>query len=186
MIRFVVGSLMCLAWGFATGEGEENPFTQAKIGDVATYTMRSKAADFVMEGKQTITVTGKDEKSVVLKVKATTNGGKVIPESEFRIDLTRPFNPVLPTGIRPGKETVIELVETGKETIKVSGTDIPAEWRHYRLSTKVKGESPMQYKVWLRKEMPPILKLVETLEFEGVQVTTTMELVEVRDKNRDK
>src|SRR5205823_14907269 len=96
--------LTLIAASYAIAVDEENPYKKAKVGDFATYKMTTKVAGLNIEGIVTQTVTAKDDKEVTLKAsgKVVAMGMEIpIPDKDFTIDLTKPFDPTKAGGL-PG------------------------------------------------------------------------------------
>jgi hypothetical protein len=183
MYRSLAALALALAPVVARAADEENPYKNAKVGDYAVYTVKSKFGDATM----TQTVAAKTDKEATVKVSVAANfNGKEIklPDQELKIDLTKPYDPTQGSGGLPGAEIKAEKDKDGKEKVKVGGKEYDATWTSYK--TKIKAQN-MEFtgttKVWLSKDVPlGVVKLESVMEVAGQKVESTMELKETGNK----
>lgn len=167
----------------ARAADEENPYKKVKVGDFATYKMTTKAMDRTVEGTATRTVSGKDDKEVVIKmvIKAM---GLELPAPDEKIDLTKPYDPTK-AALPPGAEVKMEKLKDGKEKVKAAGKEYDCQWETYKVTGTANGlEIKAEVKVWQSKEIPlQMVKLESTGEVGGTKIESVMELTESGSKS---
>lgn len=161
---------------------EEHPYKNVKVGDFVTYKMTMKFAGMDIEGTMTQTVAAKSDKEVTVKTSGKM-GGQDIPESEQKIDLTKPFDPTK-AAAPPGSDAKMEKGKDGKEKIKVGDKTYDATWTTYKMSAKAMGqEMTGDIKVWTGKDVPfGMAKMESTMNFAGNEMKMAMEMKETGSK----
>src|SRR4051812_29517515 len=94
LMKYLLGLaalVVCLA-PVSRGADEENPFKKAKVGDWASYTMKTTAMGVNIDAEMKTIVTAKDDKEVTIKTSLILNKMD-IPGQESKIDLTKPYDP---------------------------------------------------------------------------------------------
>jgi hypothetical protein len=174
-------ALLVLAPLSAGAGDEENPFRKAKVGDFATYKLTTTGLA-ASDGTATRLVTAKDDKEVVLKT-VVTAGGKAQPVPDERIDLTRPYNPLI-VPVLAGTPVKLEKVKEGAEKVKAGGREYDARWTTYKVSGRLNGlDVSGEVKVWLSKDIPlALVKMHTTAVVGGKKLETVHELVETGGK----
>ena len=161
---------------------EENPYKKAKVGDFATYKMVTKVAGMNLEGTLTQKCSAKSDKEATIKVTGNINGME-IPETEQKIDLTKPYDPTKAT-LPEGAEAKVEKVKDGKEKVKVGDKEYETKWESYKVKAKANGmEIEADVKIWMSNDVPLLMvKMEMTSEVAGMKIEMEMELSESGNK----
>jgi hypothetical protein len=179
---FALGMVAAVACSAAAQETFDNPEYAylAKLKKGTTFTMKvvTEAAGNKSESSITTTVVDVAEDKVVVEmtVAATING------MEFKQPAAKRDVPkvvTLPAGVpKPDPTKKPEgVVEEGKETIKVGGTEFKAKW----VKTKVKmGDNEFEGKTWTAEEYPGLILKSESTVKGAVPQTVKMELTEFK------
>ena len=167
----------------ARAADEENPYKNAKVGDYATYKMTTKVAGININGSVKQVVSAKSDKEVTIKVTGSVdfNGNKMdIPETEQKIDLTKPYDPTKAGAIPGGGEAKVEKLKEGKEKLKVNGKEYDCVWTTYKVKAKAMGqELEADLKAWTAKDVPAgMVKMIMNAEIAGQKMEMVMELTE--------
>ncbi len=187
MSRLLLALLVAAVAPFAVrAADEEHPYKNVKVGDFVTYKMTMKFAGMDIEGTMTQTVTAKSDKEVTVKASGKM-GGMDIPESEQKVDLTKPFDPTKMAS-PPGTDAKMEKGKDGKEKIKVGDKSYEATWTAYKMTAKAMGqEMTGDIKVWTAKDVPfGMAKLESTMTFAGNEMKMAMEMTESGSAKKDK
>ena len=177
---------------------ENHPLRNAKVGDYATYKIRTTFDGSDISGHLTQTVTSKSDKEIVLTQsgKITSPGHieqRIPPGQEVKIDLTKPYDPTKFAGNPSTMSDVkIERLKEGKEKVIVGGKEYDANWTTYRLKGKVitgldvretKIDFTSEVKVWMSKDfsLGP-LRTETTSDILGKKVESIHELIESGNK----
>lgn len=185
--RLVVALLVAAAAPLAArGADDEHPYKNVKVGDFVTYKMTMKFAGMDIEGTMTQTVTAKSDKEVTVKATGKM-GGMDIPESEQKIDLTKPYDPTK-AATPPGTDAKMEKGKDGKEKIKVGDKSYEATWTSYKMTAKAMGqEITGDIKVWTAKDVPfGMAKMESAMNFAGNEMKMVMEMTESGTAKKDK
>src|SRR3954463_5046850 len=120
---------------------EPNPYAKAKVGDFATYKTSTKLAGLAVDGTLTQQVTAVTDKEVTIAVTGKGSGQDPPQPVEYKIDLTKPFDPTQANGpLPPGTEMQVEKVKQEKERVeKVKVGDKTYDARVDAYKTKVKA-----------------------------------------------
>ena len=104
--------------------------------------------------------------------------GQNIPETEQKIDLTKPFDPTKLGGAGAGKDAKIEKLKDGTEKVKVGEKTYDATWTTYKVTAKAQMQDvEADLKVWTAKDVPGGMVKMETTSKVGpIEMKMTMEL----------
>lgn len=186
--RLLAALLALTAAPFAARAADpEHPYKNSKVGDFVTYKMSMNVAGMDLTGTVTSTVTAKSDKEVTVKASGNV-AGQNIPETEQKIDLTKPFDPTKLGGAgAAGKDAKVEKLKDGKEKVKVGDKTYDATWTTYKMKTKAQmQEVEADLKVWTAKDVPGGMVKMETTSKVGpIEMKMTMEL-EKSGNDKDK
>lgn len=171
---------------------EPNPYAKAKVGDYAVYKTSTKVGGIILDGVLTQTVTAKDDKEVTVSVSGKVNNQEIRDPIEFKIDLTKPFDPTKASGPPPpGTEMTCERVKEAKEKVekvKIGDKSYDARVDTYKCKVKAGGmEFETRIRAWLVKDLPaPLAKFELTADVEMQRLEVTMDLTETGNKPIEK
>jgi hypothetical protein len=156
---------------------QQGPYTNAQVGDFASYKMVYSFGEHTTRGTITHTITARDDKHITIKTTGTKNGMSIFPGGEQKIDLTKPFDP---TSLSiPGWVTKVERqkLKTQTERIPFGGTEDSTMCETYR----IKGTSfEADLKVWqIKARSIPYVKTEMSWVAGKSRVTTTLELTRI-------
>jgi hypothetical protein len=168
----------------ARAADDEHPYKNVKVGDFVTYKMTMKFAGMDITGEMTQTVTAKSDKEVTVKASGKM-GGQDVPESEQKIDLTKPYDPTK-AATPPGTDAKVEKQKDGKEKVKVGDKTYEATWTTYKMTASAMGqEMSGDFKVWTAKDVPfGMAKMESTMTFAGNEMKMAMEMKESGRKDK--
>ncbi len=154
-IRFLAFAAVAvlLAWASQAQEKTENPFRNAKVGDYVTYKMTVSIMGKDTEATMKETVIAKNDKELTLK-SITTPTIKGKGESEEKIDLTKPYDPIA-YFFRNDKQVKCEKTAEGKEKIKVGDKTYECNWIAGKATWSI-GDIAVKadLKFWFSKSVP--------------------------------
>lgn len=177
---------------------EPNPYAKAKVGDFATYKTSTKLAGIPVDGTLTQQVTAITEKEATIAVTGKVGNQDINQTVEYKIDLTKPFDPTKASGpLPPGTEMQVEKVpekdKDGKEKdrvekVKVGDKQYDARVETYKTKVKAGGmEFESRIKVWLVKELPvPMAKFELAADVDMQRLEVSMELTEAGNRPVEK
>jgi hypothetical protein len=177
MTARLCATLLVVAPLTAGAADDDNPFRRVKVGDSATYKLTTTGA-VPSDGTATRTVTARSDTEVTVKTVVKITGGQA-QESEEKIDLTRPYDPLTVPAL-PGAGVKLEKVKEGTEKVKVGGREYDARWTSYKVSGKLNGlDVTGEVKVWLSRDVPlALVKVQTTAEVAGKKLASVRELIE--------
>jgi hypothetical protein len=181
MTARLCAALLVLAPATAGAADDEKPFRKARVGDSATYKLTT-TGEVPSDGTATRTVTARTDSTVTIRTVVKV-AGAAPQESDEKIDLTRPYDPV-GTSVPPGAGVKLEKVKEGAERVKAGGREYDARWTTYKVSGQLNGlDVTGEVKVWLSKDVPlALVKLQTTAQVAGKKLETVHELMEVGGK----
>jgi hypothetical protein len=147
---------VCLLVPAARAADPENPYKNAKVGDWVSYKMSTKIQGNAIEMTMKMVVDAKDDKEVTVKTTAMFMGQEA-PAQTTKIDLTKPYDPLkgLGASMPQTKDTKVEKVEDGKETITVGDKKYECTWTKFKSTTKIQDkEIKSEVKMWVNKDVP--------------------------------
>jgi hypothetical protein len=177
---------------------EPNPYAKAKVGDYATYKTSTKLAGIPVDGVLTQQVTAINEKEATITVTGKVANQDINQAIEFKVDLTKPFDPTKASGpLPPGSEMVVEKVpakdKDGKEKdriekVKVGDKQYDAKVETYKAKVKSGGlEFDCQIKAWLVKDLPaPMAKFELAADVDMQRLEVSMDLTETGNRPVEK
>lgn len=153
---------------------DEHPYKNAKVGDFVTYKMTVNVAGMNLDGTITQTVTAKTDKEVTVKASGKV-GPQAVPETEQKIDLTKPFDPTK-GAVQGAADAKVEKQKDGKETVKVGDKSYEATWTTYKVTAKANNmDVEADVKVWMAKGIPGgLLKMDTTSKFGQFEMKMSM------------
>ena len=186
---------LSLAVGAAALAQDPNPYAKAKVGDFATYKMTTKVAAISVDGVITQQVTAVDPgKAVTIGVTGRVgNPPQDIPgQTEYKIDLTKPFDPSLASGPPPaGTEMHVEKVKDEKprtEKVKVGMREYDARVDTYKVKVKAGGtEFDARLRAWIVPDLPvPMARMELAADVAEQRLEVLMDLQETGNKPVEK
>jgi hypothetical protein len=171
---------------------EPNPYAKAKVGDYATYKTATKVGGIALDGVLTQTVTAVTDKEVTISVSGKVNNQDLPSSVEYKIDLTKPFDPTKASGPPPpGTEMQVERVKEDKERIekvKVGDKQHDARVETYKCKVKAGGqEFETRIKAWVVKDLPvPMAKFELAADVDMQRLEVSMDLTETGNKPIEK
>jgi hypothetical protein len=153
LVAFIAAAAVPAARG---QDPADHPFRGAKVGDFATYALTMKVGTFETKGTVTNTVTARTEKAVTVETTGKLNGADATPKSQT-IDLTKPFDPAAAGLAANGAkgDTKVEKLAEGREKLTLGGKSYEAAWTTLKVTVKsAAGETPVDMKVWVGKDVP--------------------------------
>lgn len=143
-------ALFCLLAANAMQAGEGNALKDAKVGDWVEHKFNVNTGGRAFEMTMKQTITAKDDASVTIKSEMKMEG-KALPPSEFKVDLTKDFNPTSPRGT--GK---YEIAEQGDEKLSVGGKDLKCHWMSINGTIEGQAGVPTKFegKIWICPDVP--------------------------------
>ena len=163
---------------------DPNPYAKAKIGDYATFKSSNKLAGIPVDGVITMQVTAATEKEVTITVTGKLSN-QDIPPGEYKIDLTKPFDPTQASGPVPqGTEMQVEKIKEEKprtEKVKVGDKTYDARVDSYKAKVKAGGmEFESRIRAWIVPDLSavPMAKFELKSEVEMQQIEVLLELTE--------
>ncbi|MCE9530239.1 MAG: hypothetical protein K8T89_03755 [Planctomycetes bacterium] len=182
-MKYFLG-LAALVMSLATvsrGADEENPFKKAKVGDWASYTMKTTAMGVNIDAEMKTTVTAKDDKEVTIKTSLLLNKMD-IPGQESKIDLTKPYDPTSTANLPKDANAKVEKTGEGDEEIEVGGKKYACKWMEMKITAKIMNtDFESKVKVWMNKDVP--LSGMVKMDMKSQISNMTMEL---KDKGSGK
>jgi hypothetical protein len=175
---FAVCLSVCLLTPAARAADPENPYKSAKVGDWVSYKMSPKIQGNAVEMTMKMTVDAKDDKEVTVKATVMYMGQEGPPQT-IKIDLSKPFDPIkgLGASVPQTKDTKVEKVEDGKETITVGDKKYDCTWTKFKSTTKIQDkEIKSDVKIWVNKDVP--LGGLVKMEMTGDVFNSTMMLAD--------
>ena len=171
---------------------EPNPYAKAKVGDYATFKTATKLAGIPVDGVITQQVTAKTDKEVTIAVTGKVSNQDIPGSVEYKIDLTKPFDPTQASGpLPPGTELQVEKVKEEKprtEKVKVGDKTYDARVDTYK--TKVKAgmmEFQSQVRAWIVPDLSvPMAKMELRAEVDMQLLEVLMELQETGNRPIEK
>lgn len=187
----LIGVLALAVGAVALAADEPNPYAKAKVGDYATYKTTTKLAGITVEGTLTQTVTAINDKEATIAVTGKVNNQEIPAPVEFKIDLTKPFDPTKSSGaLPPGVEMQVEkLNEKEKiEKVTVGGKAHDARVDTYKMKVKAGGsEFESRLRAWIVKDLPvPMAKMDLAADVEMQRFEVLMELQETGNRPIEK
>jgi len=188
---------LALAVGAAAPAQEPNPYANSKVGDYATYKTSTKVAGIAVDGVITQQVIARTDKEVSIAATGQVSG-QPLPQVEYKIDLTKPWDPTKANGpLPPGTELVVEKVsekdKDGKEKervekAKVGDKTYDARVETYKTQVKAGGMTfESRVRVWLVKDLPaPMAKMELTADVDMQRLEVLMELTEAGNRPVEK
>jgi len=151
MQKFATLAVLALCLLAVNTQAAENPLKNAKVGDWVEYVQAVNANGKPMEITMKQSVTAKDDASVTMKMEMSV-GGRAIPGQEFKIDLTKEYNPLSP---RSGVAKP-EIIEQGDEALSIGGKEYKCHWMSVKSSVDGQGgqASKFEGKVWVCPDVP--------------------------------
>jgi hypothetical protein len=171
---------------------EPNPYAKAKVGDFATYKTSTKLAGLAVEGTLTQQVTAVTDKEVTIAVTGKVSGQDLPQPVEYKIDLTKPFDPTRANGpLPPGTEMQVEKVKQDKERVekvKVGDKTYDARVDVYKLKVKAGGmDFESRLTAWVAKDLPvPMAKMELAADVDMQRLEVSMDLLETGNKPVEK
>jgi len=177
---------------------EPNPYAKSKVGDFAVYKTTTKVAGLTVDGVITQQVTAVTDKEATVAVTGKVSGQDIPGPVEYKIDLTKPFDPTRASGpLPPGTEMQVEKVpekdKDGKEKdrvekVKVGDKTYDAKVETYKTKVKAGGmDFESRIRVWLVKELPvPMAKMELAADVDTQRLEVLMELTETGNKPVEK
>jgi hypothetical protein len=189
-MRIRLIAALALAVGAASVTAQEpNPYAKAKVGDYATFKTSTKVAGIPVDGVLTQQVTAKTDKEVTIAVTGKVSNQDIPGGVEYKIDLTKPFDPTQASGPLPtGTEVQVEKVKEDKpKTEKVKVGDKTYDARVDTYKTKVKAgmmEFESRVRAWVVPELPvPMAKMELAADVDMQRLEVVMELTEPEKKD---
>ncbi len=167
---------------------DDNPYKNARVGDYATFKIKTEVAGLSMTGEMTQTVTKRTDKEATVQISGyiTFMGNKQqIPPQEQKIDITQPYDPTKAPGqLPPGTEMKVEKGKEGKEKLMLGQKTYTCTWTEYKASTTINGmEFSFDVKVWMSQDVPMgMVKMQMTGMPGGQKMTMSMELEETGNR----
>jgi hypothetical protein len=179
--------------GAAALAQDPNPYANAKVGDYATFKMTTKVAGINVDGVITQQVTAVSPgKEVTINVTGKVGQQDIPGQTEYKIDLTKPFDPSKANGPPPaGTEMTAEKVKEEKEKVekvKVGGKDHDARVDTYKVKVKAGGmEFEARLRAWVAKDLPvPMAKMELSADVADQQLVVLMDLQETGNRPVEK
>jgi hypothetical protein len=194
-MKFRLIAAVLFAAGAVAVAQDPNPYVKAKVGDFATYKMTTKVAQITVDGVITQQVTAVDpNKQVTIAVSGKVgNPPQDIPgQTEYKIDLTKPFDPTQANGPPPpGTELQVEKVKDEKprvEKVKVGGKEYDARVDTYKVKVKAGGmEFDARLRAWVAADLPvPMAKMELAADVADQRLEVLMDLQETGNKPVEK
>lgn len=132
---------------------DDHPFKKATVGDFVEYKMTQDSIGENIDGKVTLEVIARTETTARLKTTVRLFG-RDTGAPDIEIDLAKPFDPtvaILPSGAA-GR---FDKVDSGKEKLKVGGSEYETSWIKMKLTTK-RGNLDVEEtaKYWTSRSVP--------------------------------
>ena len=163
----------------ARGEGNVNPYRNAKVGDWVEYKMTGPN----VEGTTRMTVLSKEDKELTYEITGTFSfmgNTSAAPVQRMKIDLTKSYDAVSAANLK-ANDVKIEKLEEGKETLKVAGKEYDTKWTRLRTTASAGGMTIVSnYKMWFCDEVP--LSGLVRMDTTTSGTTMTVELTGLRKK----
>jgi hypothetical protein len=192
-MRIRLIAALALAVGAVSVTAQEpNPYAKAKVGDYATFKTSTKVAGIPVDGVLTQQVTAKTDKEVTIAVTGKVSNQDIPGGVEYKIDLTKPFDPTQASGPLPtGTEVQVEKVKEDKpKTEKVKVGDKTYDARVDTYKTKVKAgmmEFESRVRAWVVPELPvPMAKMELAADVDMQRLEVVMELTETGNRPVEK
>jgi hypothetical protein len=188
----LIAALILAVWAVSLCAQEPNPYAKAKVGDFATFKTSTKLAGIAVDGTLTQQVTAVTDKEVTIAVTGKVSGQDLPQPVEYKIDLTKPFDPTQANGpLPPGAEMQVEKVKQDKERVeKVKVGDKTYDARVDAYKTKVKAggmEFESRITVWVVKDLPvPMAKMELAADVDMQRLEVAMDLLETGNKPVEK
>lgn len=184
--RLLVGLLLAAVAPLAARGADDHPLKNAKVGDFVTYKVSVNFGGMDLSGTSTQTVTAKSDKEVTVKTAGKMNDMD-FPESEQKIDLTKPFDPTK-MAAPPGSEAKFEKLKDGTEKLKVGDKTYDTTWTTYKMTASGMGQDITgEVKVWMAKDVPFGVAKTETkVSFGGMDIKAEMTFSESGTAKKDK
>jgi hypothetical protein len=188
----LIAALFLFAGAAALAQ-EPNPYANAKVGDYATYKMTTKVSGIPVDGTITQQVTAVNPgKEVTIAVTGKVGPQDIPGQTEFKIDLTKPFDPTKANGPPPaGTEMSAEKVKEDKEKVekvKVGGKEHDARVDTYKVKVKAGGmEFEARLRAWVVKDLPvPMAKMELAADVAEQRLEVLMDLQETGNRPVEK
>ena len=188
----LIAALALAVGAVALAADEPNPYAKAKVGDYATYKTSTKVGGIAVDGTLTQQVTAVTDKEVTIAVTGKVNNQDITNPVEYKIDLTKPFDPTKASGpLPPGTEMQVEKVKEDKERVekvKVGDKSYDARVETYKTKVKAGGmEFESRIKAWVVKDLPvPMAKMELIADVDMQRLEVTMDLTEAGNKPVEK
>jgi hypothetical protein len=188
----LIAVLALVAATVALAADEPNPYTKSKLGDFATYKTSTKLGGIVVEGILTQQITAITDKEATVSVTGKINNQDLQTSVEWKIDLTKPFDPTLASGPLPqGATMTVERVKEDKERIekvKVGDKQYDAKVESFKTKVKAGGiEVDSRVKAWVVKDLPvPLARYELAADIDMQRLEVTMELTETGNRPVEK
>ena len=192
-MRIRLIAILALAVGAVSLTAQDpNPYAKAKVGDYATFKTATKLAGIPVDGVITQQVTAKTDKEVTIAVTGKVSNQDIPGSVEYKIDLTKPFDPTQSSGPPPaGTELQVEKVKEEKprmEKVKVGDKTYDARVDTYKAKVKAGGmEFESRIRAWMVPELPvPMAKLDVIADVDMQRLEVLMELLEFGNRPVEK
>jgi hypothetical protein len=188
----LIAALALAVGTIALAADEPNPYAKAKVGDYATYKTSTKVGGIALDGVLTQTVTAVSDKEVTIAVTGKVNNQEIPNGIEYKIDLTKPFDPSKASGPPPpNTEMQVERVKEDKERVekvKVGDKSYDARVDTYKCKVKAGGqEFETRIKAWVVKDLPaPMAKFELAADVDMQRLEVSMDLTEIGNKPIEK
>jgi hypothetical protein len=171
---------------------DPNPYAKAKVGDFATYKTSTKLNTIAVDGTLTQQVTAVNDKEVTIAVTGKVSGQDLPAPVEYKIDLTKPFDPTQAGGpLPPGTEMQVEKVKQDKERVekvKVGDKTYDARVDTYKVKVKAGGmDFESRLTAWVVKDLPvPMAKMELAADVDMQRLEVSMNLLETGNRPVEK
>jgi hypothetical protein len=188
----LLAALALAAGAVSLAAQEPNPYAKAKVGDFATYKTSTKLAGIAVDGTLTQQVTAANDKEVTIAVTGKVSGQELPGPVEYKIDLTKPFDPTQASGpLPPGTEMQVEKVKQDKERlekVKVGDKTYDARVDVYKTKIKAGGmDFESRITAWVVKDLPvPMAKMELAADVDMQRLEVSMDLLETGNKPVEK
>ena len=157
----------------------DNPYTKAKVGDWAEYTMTTELNSVNIKGSQRKEVLKKTDTEVTLELTiqmnmAGLNGNAAKIMQPMKNTIVIPLDKKFTPGKPETQDMEVKELGTGNETVTVTGKSLECKWVETEWSSTKQQAMKGKTKVWMSKDIPldGIVKITSELS----QGTSTMEL----------
>lgn len=191
-IRLSIAALALAVGTVSLTAQEPNPYAKAKVGDYATFKTSTKVAGIPVDGTLTKQVTAVTDKEVTIAVTGKVSNQEIPAGAEYKIDLTKPFDPTQSSGpLPPGTEVQVEKVKEEKprvEKVKVGDKTYDARVDTYKIKVKAgMMEFESRIRAWVVPELPvPMAKMELAAEVDMQKLEVLMELTETGNRPVEK